>query len=215
MTTTTEQVLKQLNWRYATKEFDPARKISAGDWASLEEMLVLTPSSYGTQPWKFLVITDQATKDQLVPFSWGQKQVADCSHHVVFTIRKNLDINYIDIYINRIAEVRGTTPESLAGFRKLLVGNLIEGPRNKWVNEWAARQVYIALGNFMTCAALLGIDTCPMEGLEPDKYDEALGLEAAGLSTVVACPAGYRLATDKYAALPKVRFKKEDVIARI
>ena len=215
MTTTTEQVLKQLNWRYATKEFDPARKISAGDWALLEEMLVLTPSSYGTQPWKFLVITDQATKDQLVPFSWGQKQVADCSHHVVFTIRKNLDINYIDIYINRIAEVRGTTPESLAGFRKLLVGNLIEGPRNKWVNEWAARQVYIALGNFMTCAALLGIDTCPMEGLEPDKYDEALGLEAAGLSTVVACPAGYRLATDKYAALPKVRFKKEDVIARI
>jgi nitroreductase len=83
------------------------------------------------------------------------------------------------------------------------------------VNEWAARQVYIALGNFMTSAAMLGIDTCPMEGIQPEKYDEVLGLEKLGLATAVACPAGYRLATDKYAALPKVRFRNEDVITRI
>jgi nitroreductase len=211
----TDQLLNQLKWRYATKQFDPAQKISPGDWAALEEAMVLTPSSYGVQPWKFIVITDQAVKDQLVPFSWNQKQVADCSHHVVFAIKKNLTEADIDTYISRIAEVRGVTAESLDGYRGFILGDIIHGERGKWVNEWAARQVYIALGNFMTSAALLGIDTCPMEGLQPDKYDGVLGLEKLGLATVVACPAGYRLATDKYAALPKVRFRNEDVITRI
>jgi nitroreductase len=214
-TATRDQILNQLKWRYATKQFDPARKISDEDWAALEEVLVLTPSSYGAQPWKFFIITDPATKEKLVPYSWGQRQVADCSHHVVFTIHKNIGKKHIDAYIKRIAEVRGGTPESQAAFREMVVSDIVEGPRSQWVNEWAARQVYIALGNFMTSAALLGIDTCPMEGMEPDKYDEVLGLEKLGLSTIVACPAGYRLATDNYASLPKVRFRKEDVIVRI
>ncbi len=214
-TVTTDQLLTQLKWRYATKQFDPAQKISPGDWAALEDALVLSPSSYGLQPWKFIVITDQAVKDQLVPFSWGQKQVADCSHHVVFAIKKNLTEADVDTYVRRIAEVRGVTVESLEGFRGYIVADVIKGPRSASVNEWAARQVYIALGNFMTSAAMLGIDTCPMEGIQPEKYDEVLGLEKLGLATAVACPAGYRLATDKYAALPKVRFLNEDVITRI
>lgn len=210
-----DHLLRQLEWRYATKQFDPLRKISSEDWAALEDALVLTPSSYGAQPWKFFVITDQATKERLVPFSWGQRQAADCSHHVVFAIYKDFGKEQIDAYMRRIVEVRGGTPESHLPFRRMLMSDIVEGSRAQWVNEWAARQVYIALGNFMTSAALLGIDTCPMEGLQPDKYDEVLGLEKLGLSTVVACPAGYRLAADKYAALPKVRFLKEDVIVRI
>nr|WNX93918.1 NfsB2 [uncultured bacterium] len=214
-TASCEQVVKQLKWRYATKQFDPALKITPQDWDALEEVLVLTPSSYGAQPWKFIVVTDQATKDKLVPFSFGQRQIADCSHLVVFAIRKDMDHSHVDTHIKRIAEVRGGSHEALAPLRKMIVGDVIEGPRGKAVNEWATRQVFIALGNFMTSAALLGIDTCPMEGFQPDKYDDALGLTAFGLASVVACCAGYRDPRDKYAAMPKVRFPKDDVIVRI
>ncbi len=214
-TATCEQVLKQLKWRYATKRFDPARKIAPEVWEALEEVLVLTPSSYGAQPWKFIIVADQATKEKLLPVSYGQKQIVDCSHLVVFAIRKDVDGDHIDSHLKRIVEVRGGSHEALAPLRKIMIGDVVEGERGKNVNEWATRQVYIALGNFMTSAALLGIDTCPMEGFQPDKYDDVLGLTSFGLASVVACCAGYRDAGDKYAAMPKVRFHKDDVIVRI
>jgi len=210
-----EVLLQQLQWRYATKKFDSTKKIPAADWQALEETLVLTPSSYGLQPWKFIVITDQATKEKLVPVSWGQRQLADCSHVVVFTIKKDLSAADVDRYLERIAAVRGGTAASLSTFRKMIVSDVIEGPRGKTVNEWAARQVYIALGNFMTSAAMLGIDTCPMEGIEPEKYDAILGLPARGLATMVGCVAGYRAADDKYATIPKVRYPHEAMIEHI
>jgi len=207
-----DTLLDQLRWRYATKKFDSIRKISDTDWKTLEEALILTPSSFGLQPWKFIVVTDQKTREALVPFSWGQRQVADCSHFVVFAIKTNLSLDDIDAYVRRIAEVRGVTPESLSSYRQLMVGKIIDGPLKSHVNAWAQRQAYIALGNFMTSAALLGIDTCPMEGFEPAEYDRILGLAARGLSATVACPAGFRAEDDNYAALPKVRFRAEDVI---
>ncbi|MEI6083552.1 MAG: NAD(P)H-dependent oxidoreductase [Verrucomicrobiota bacterium] len=208
-------LLQQLQWRYATKKFDSTQKIPATHWQALEEALVLTPSSYGLQPWKFIIITDQSTKEKLVPVSWGQRQVADCSHVVVFAIKKNLSAADVDRYLERIAEVRGGTAQSLATYRKMMVSDVIDGPRSKIVNEWATRQAYIALGNFMTSAAMLGIDTCPMEGLEPDKYDAILGLPARGLATVVGCVAGYRAADDKYATLAKVRYPHDSMVERI
>lgn len=207
----TQNLLQQLRWRYATKKFDPTKKIAAADWAALEEALVLTPSSFGLQPWKFIVITDSATKEKLVPASWGQKQLAEASHVVVFAIKKNLGAAEVDRFLQRTVEVRGGSLEALAGYRNMMTGFLAKTN----VQDWATRQVYIALGNFMTSAALLGIDACPMEGLEPAKYDELLGLPARGLATVVACVAGYRAADDKYATLPKVRFQHGDVIERI
>src|SRR5213083_2154791 len=82
-----DQLLTQLNWRYATKEFDPARRISPEDWATLENALILSPSSYGLQPWKFLVITDQKVREQLFPATFNQRQVLDCSHYLVFAVR--------------------------------------------------------------------------------------------------------------------------------
>ncbi|HUE72975.1 MAG TPA: NAD(P)H-dependent oxidoreductase [Pirellulaceae bacterium] len=209
------ELLEQLRWRYAVKRFDPTRKIAADDWRALEEALVLTPSSYGLQPWKFFVICDQPLKDQLVPLSWNQRQLADCSHVVVFAIKADLAAADIDRYLARMAEVRGIAVEQLAGFRKQLMSSFAPPPAEFNVNEWAVRQVYIALGNFMTSAAVLGIDTCPMEGIEPIKYDDLLGLRAKGYATAVVCVAGYRAADDKYAALPKVRFKHEDVIEHL
>jgi len=209
---TKEQLLSQLNWRYATKQFDPTKKIPVDVWKALEESLVLTPSSFGLQPWKFIVITDPALKETLKGHSWGQAQVTDCSHHVVFAARTEVNEAYIDKFLQRTVEVRGGAVDSLKGYRDMMVGNLIHGPRAQAIREWAANQVYIALGNFMTSSAVLGIDTCPMEGIDPAKYDEILGLAPLGLHTVVACAAGYRATGDKYATLPKVRFPHSDVI---
>ena len=210
-----ETLLTQLRWRYATKQFDPTRNISAADWQTLEESLVLTPSSFGLQPWRFVVVTNQAMREKLVPASWGQRQIADASHLVVFAIKKAIGAREADHYLGRMAEVRGVSTESLNSFRDVLVGFLGQ-PADKFnPDQWSARQTYIALGNFMTSAALLGIDTCPMEGIEPARYDEILGLAAQGYGTVVVAAAGYRTATDKYATLPKVRFTAEEVITHV
>ena len=209
-----DTLLAQLHWRYATKKFDPARKIADADWAALEQALILTPTSYGLQPYKFLVLTDPALRAQLVPASWGQTQPVDCSHYVVFAARAGNTEADVDRYIARMAEVRGVAAETLAGFKKILMGDVVHGARGQAALEWAARQAYIALGNFMTAAALVGVDTCPMEGFEPPRYDEILGLPAQGFHAVVACAAGYRAADDKYAALPKVRFSASELIDR-
>lgn len=212
---TEDELVARLRWRYATKLFDPLRKIPEASWSALEETLVLTPSSYGLQPWKFLIITNQEVREQLVPHSWGQRQVADCSHLVVMTVKRKLSIEDIDAHIARVAGVREVAVEALAGFRKSMIRDLVDGPRSHHIHEWAVRQAYIALGSFMTSAALLGIDACPMEGFMVDKYDDLLGLEPQGLTTGVVCPAGYRAENDRYASLPKVRFLKEDVVLRI
>lgn len=211
---TTEQLLGNLQWRYATKSFDVARDIPEATWDGLEESLVLTPSSFGLQPWRFLVLKDRSRREPLVRHAWGQRQVADSSHLVVFCIRVNLGAAEIDAYLERIREVRGTPLEKLEGFRRTMVGALVEGGVRPVINEWATRQVYIALGNFMTSAALVGVDTCPLEGFEPAKFDEVLDLSRSGLGSVVCCAAGYRLPDDRHATLPKVRFRRTDVIER-
>ncbi len=211
-TITGVSLLQQLNWRYATKKFDPTRKVPSADWAVLEEALILTPSSYGLQPWKFIVVTDPALKTKLRPASWNQAQVEDCSHLVVFTAKQDITESDVDRFIARTAEVRGVSVESLAGYRGYMVGDLVNGARHATIQEWAARQTYIAMGNLLTSAAVLGIDACPFEGLEPAKYDEILGLKGTGYATVAACPLGYRAGDDKYASTPKVRFEARDVI---
>jgi nitroreductase len=207
-----DTLIKALNWRYATKAFEPTRKVSDADLNTLLQSLVLTPSSFGLQPYRFLVVTDPALRARLREASWGQGQVTDCSHLVVFLARQQMTEADVDHYIARIAQVRGDRPENLAAYRGMMVGTLVTGPRAATVPEWAARQAYIALGQFMASAALLGLDTCPMEGLDPKKYDEILGLESTPFRTVVACPVGYRAEGDKYAALAKVRFPAEELV---
>ncbi len=211
----TEQLLADLNWRYATKVFDATAKIPAHVWTALEKSLVLTPTSYGLQPYKFLVVQDAAVRAALLPQSWGQKQVVDCSHYVVFLARTEMKEADVDKFILRTTQIRGVTTESLGGYRGMMVGDVVNGPRGKAAHQWAARQCYIALGNIMTCAAVLGVDACPMEGIVPAEYDTILKLEGTGYKTVVACAFGYRAATDKYATLPKVRYETKDVIQHV
>ncbi|MBL9134652.1 MAG: NAD(P)H-dependent oxidoreductase [Verrucomicrobiales bacterium] len=201
-----------LRWRYAVKAFDATKTIEPGVWEALEESLVLTPSSFGLQPWLFLILTDRVLRERLVAHAWGQRQVVDCSHFVAFCARTDLGEKEIDEYLQRIQTVRGTPLDRLAGLRNIMVGALLKGPMKSEIKDWAARQSYIALGNFMTAAAMLGVDTCPMEGFDPVKFDEILELGPRGLTCVVCCAAGFRSADDRYASVPKVRFERGRVV---
>jgi nitroreductase len=207
------ELLKALNWRYATKSFDTARKIPASTWDVLEEALRLTPSSYGLQPWKFLVIQDAPLREQLRAASYNQRQVTECSHFVVFTHTPELLDSDVDKFLDAFASARGIPRPALDGYRKIIMGD-VHGHRKPFLTEWTRHQCYIALGNFMTSAALMGVDTCPMEGLVPAKFDEVLGLGTTRFRTVVACAAGYRSAEDKTAGAAKVRYPKSEIIER-
>lgn len=214
MNLTSQDLLAALRWRYATKQFDASRKISPEVWDAFEESLVLTPSSFGLQPWKFLVVADPSVRAQLMAESWGQSQVTDASHFVVLAARTDLVLPDIEAWVSRMAEVQGKTAESLESMKGMIAG-FAERMSVEERHAWNARQVYIALGQLMTSAALLGIDTCPMEGISPPAYDRLLGLENSGYATAVACALGYRSEGDKYATAPKARFERTAVIEHI
>jgi nitroreductase len=211
-TLSTNALLARLHWRYATKRFDPAKKIHATIWSALEQALVLSPSSYGLQPYRFIVIADPELRKKLRTVSWDQSQVTDASHFVVFASKLAITEADVERFLDLIAETRSTDRSALQGYHDMMVGDLVKGPRSAWVKEWAARQVYIALGNLLTSAALLGVDACPIEGLDPARYDEILGLSAIGYRTTNVCALGYRADDDKYAVAKKVRYPCDELI---
>ncbi len=214
MPATPADVLTPLRRRYATKAFDPARTIDPATWAALEEAAVLAPSSYGLQPWNFIVVTDPAVRKQLHPASWNQAQILDASHLVVFAAKNPPTAADVERHVANAEAVRGQPAGSLDALRQMILGSLTRmTPAD--AHAWAARQCYIALGVFLSAAAHLGVDACPMEGFQPDKYDDILGLSAKGLKSVVIATAGYRSATDKYAAAAKVRFPVDEVVIRV
>ncbi len=212
MTLPSTELLDALRWRYATKQFDPGRAIPADTWAALEQALVLTPSSYGLQPWKFLVIDDPALRAELRPHSWNQPQITDASHLVVFLARRTIEPGDLDRLIAATSEARDVPVDQLEFYRQMMQKDLVDGPRSAAIASWASDQVYIALGNFMTAAALLQVDTCPIEGFSPPDYDRLLGLEDSPYRSAVVCAAGYRDPADKYASLAKVRYPLGEVI---
>ncbi len=208
-----KELTDTLEWRYATKVFDPSRQISAADWAALLEALRLSPSSLGLQMWKFIDVQNPALRAQLKTLSWDQGQVTDASHYVVFCARKDFTPADAQRHLERIAAVRGVTMESLEGYRQVIMG-LAGSKSPDAMKAWLERQVYIALGFMMSAAAELRIDTCAIEGISDTKeYDKLLGLEDSPYYTLCALALGYRDAeADKYAAAPKVRYELADVV---
>ena len=206
-----EVIHHQLNWRYACKKFDPTKKIREADWNILAESLRLSASSYGLQPWKFVIVQNPEIRKQLLPVSWGQTPVTDASHYVVLTYKEKMDEAHIDHFIHDVAQTRGIDPTTLKGYKDVMMGDLVTGPRSEIINWWAQRQVYIAMGTILTTAAMMNIDTLPMEGLDPIAYDKILGLEGSGYKTVAAVACGYRADDDKYQFAKKVRFSNKDV----
>jgi len=202
-----------LQWRYATKIFDSKQSIPAETWSALIDSLVAAPSSFGLQPWKFILVESSDVRSQLREVSWGQAQVTDADKLVVFAARTDMTPADTERWITRLASVHGQQLDELAGLGKVINGFC----NNMTVEErhaWNVRQTYIALGQFMAAAAMVGVDTCPLEGLDPKSYDKILKLEESGYATCVACAAGYRSPEDKYASRPKARFMTDEVIER-
>jgi nitroreductase len=211
---TPAQFLASLEWRYATKAFD-TRKLPEATWAALEESLRLTPSSYGLQPWKFIVVNDPALRAKLRPVSWNQSQVTDASHLVVFARRTEVTETDVNEFFNQMVSERHADATKLEPYRQMMLGGVVKGKDASAQKDWAARQLYIALGQLMGAAAAMAIDTCPLEGIDPDAYTEILGLKGTGYEVVVACAVGYRSAEDKYAGMKKIRFPAARVISRV
>jgi nitroreductase len=160
-------------------------------------------------------VRDAGVLAKLPAASWNQTQPVDCSHYVVFAQRVDLSVADVDHFVARIAEVRGVSIESLEGYRGFMLNTQKAATEQGWVNPWSARQVYIALGQAMAAAALMGVDTCPLEGIEPKKYDELLGLPSEGYTSLCGLAFGYRSQEDKYAGTPKVRFPLEEVFKTV
>lgn len=200
-----QTILEALNWRYAVKKFDSQKKIPGEQWGILMESMRLAPSSYGLQPWKFVLVENTELRLALRKVSRDQSQVTDCSHFVVFQALEKLTSKEVDDHLSRVAEVREVPVESLEAYRQGMIETLIEGPRGKTIEFWAQRQAYLPMGFAMHAAALLHIDTCPMEGLQAAEYDRILS-PAPNYKTIAALAFGYRDVSDKYSHLKKVRF---------
>ncbi|MGZ3702854.1 MAG: NAD(P)H-dependent oxidoreductase, partial [Bdellovibrionota bacterium] len=184
----------------------------AADWQTLKHSLVKAPSSYGLQPWKFLVVETPALREKLKPASWGQTQITDASHLVVLLARDSVGEEDVARYIQRIAQVRGVAADTLSGFRDMMIGTFTKNmPKEKHLG-WAQRQAYIAMGFLLESAALLRIDATPMEGFDPAAYDQILGLEGKGWRSTAVVALGYRHKDDSYQDLKKVRYAEADVI---
>lgn len=207
------ELLDALNWRYAVKQFSDDI-IPDAVITDLVRATSLTPSCYGLQPYKIIQVNDLAIREKLLAHSWGQSKVAECSHLFVFAVSTAGIESIVDRYLHLQAHVNNQALSDLKDFRTYLIKTL-RGTSNEKVIEWSHRQAYIALGNLLTSAAVKEIDTCPLEGICPDGFDEVLGLRALDLTTSVVCTLGYRNAADMHALKTKIRFSKNDFLLEV
>jgi nitroreductase len=210
-----KNTIDALKWRYATKQFDPTKKLSKEQYEIVTEALRLAPSSFGLQPWKFIEVTNPEVRAKLREAAWGQPQITDAANLFVLAVNKNVNDAYVDTYIADIAKTRGMKIEDLKGFEDSIKGSIASKGGVEGVIQWSSRQVYIALGTLLTTAAVEGIDACPMEGFDSKKFDEILGLEKLGLESRVLATVGFRSEGDKAASYKKVRSAKEDVFIEL
>ena len=206
--------LQALNWRYATKNFDATKKIPAETLELLLEAARLAPSSFGLQPWKFVLVENAELREKLKAASWGQAQITDSSSVLVLCRKEAFGESDVQAYVEETAQTRGEAVENLEGYKQMMLGAL-KGKDAAAMATWSAEQVYLALGVLLSAAAVNGVDACPMEGFDPAQYDEILGLKEKGLRSVVICALGYRSESDKYSSAKKVRFSKETLVIRM
>lgn len=196
--------INAFKWRYACKAFDPEKMVSEDIIQRLKEGLNLTASSYGLQPFKFIVIKDKTKREALVEHSWNQRQVADASHLFIIAVRTDINEEFITDYINLISNQRGIPSDQLDAFKGMMMGSIMSKSSEDQY-AWAKNQAYITLGNLLLQCGLEEVDATPMEGFIPEKYDDILGLKDMNLRSVLACPVGYRADNDPYVSLKKVR----------
>lgn len=208
---TSEELLTHLNRRYATKHFDPTKKLNTQQIETLLESLRLSPSSFGLQGRWFVVVENTEIRNQLLPYSRNQKQVVESSHLIVICRRTDVDTDFIQRYINDMAITRGLPTEKLDWFKTMLLW-FLEAKDETSLNLWLTKQTYIAQWFLLSACALLEIDACPMEWFDTHKYDEILNLKKHNLASCVIVPIWFRIENDPYAAMKKVRFPLKDLV---
>lgn len=206
--------IKALEWRYATKKFDPEKALSTEKIEILKKAFNLTATSYGLQPLKLVVIKNKKLQEQLQSFSFNQKQVGTASHVLVICIEKVVGREFIENYFKRVKHVRETPEEILKPFKDFLIEDF-EAKASAEIAEWSINQAYLTLGNLLTVCAVEEIDACPMEGFQPEEYDKLLKLDEHNLRSVLVLPVGYRAEDDMFSNFKKVRRPLEDVIIEI
>ena len=206
--------LESLNWRYATKKFDANRTLTDVQVDQLLEAGNLAASSYGLQPYKLLVIKNQELQDQLVDHSYNQRQVADASHVIVIAVRTDVNADYISAYSDRVEKTRNLDAGTMDTSKNVMLGTIGKLSAED-LFRWSAKQTYIVLGTMMAAAAQMEIDTCPMEGFVPAKYDELLDLESKNLRSVLVLPVGYRAEDDVAQHQKKVRLPLDEIVVRV
>ncbi|MCL9807097.1 NAD(P)H-dependent oxidoreductase [Flavobacterium amniphilum] len=206
--------IENQNWRYATKKFDASKKITAEDLETLKEAIRLSTSSYGLQPYKVFIIEDPAIREQLKPVSWGQSQITDASQLVVFANYTKLDEKVIDTYVERISKTREVPTEAIQGYGDFMKSKIL-GLTPEEQAIWTSKQTYLALGNLINAAAELKIDATPMEGFEPEKYNDILNLNELNLNASLVATIGYRHEEDANQHVKKVRKSKEELFINL
>ncbi len=206
--------IDNLNWRYATKKFDESKRLSKEKIEVLKQAFNLTPTSYGLQTMKMVIISDSATKNKLVDLCYGQEQVKGASHVLAICIQTSVNEKDVDDYFDNIIDIRNTPEVVLSKYRTELK-DFINSKSEEGIESWCVKQAYIVLGNLITVCAVEGIDACPMEGFLPDKVDDLLELEKYNLKSVLLLPVGYRAKDDMFADLKKVRKDLSETIVEL
>lgn len=206
--------INNLNWRYATKKFDATKKVSKENLNLLLEATTLSASSYGLQPYKIIVIENPEIRAQLLPAAWGQSQITDASYLIVLANQTTFGEELIDDYITNVGNIREVSTEGLKGYADLMKSNFLPLSDEEKA-KWTAKQAYIALGNLLSAAADLKIDTCPMEGFDATQFNKILGFDKKALNTAVIVTVGYRSNEDQTQHNKKVRKSKENLITHI
>ena len=206
--------IQSLKWRYAVKKFDNNKTLSISQINTLKEAFNLTATSYGLQPLKLLVISNKDIQEKLVEHSWNQKQVVDASHLLVICVPKAFSQEEVENYFNLVQKIRQTPSEVINPFKEFLMGEINKKTQEELLT-WNKNQAYLALGNLLTVCALEKIDACPMEGFNPEKYDEVLNLEEKNLTSVLVLPVGFRAEDDYMKDLKKVRKDISEVTIEI
>ncbi|MDX2359795.1 MAG: NAD(P)H-dependent oxidoreductase [Crocinitomicaceae bacterium] len=207
-------IIDDLNWRYATKKFDPNKKISSETWAIIQESLRLVPTSYGIQAMKFILVESAEIREQLKEAAYGQTPITDASHLLVLCAFKELSEQHLDEYIQLTSNTRSidlASMDGFAGFLKSTVGKMSTEEQT----AWNSKQVYIALGQLLHTCATLKVDSLPMEGFNSERFNEILKLEEQNLTSVLVCPIGYRHADDATQASPKVRKSLDELFRKV
>ncbi len=206
--------LQNQQWRYSTKRFDPSRRISADHFEILKEAIRLSPSSYGLQPYKVLVIENALIRQELMAAAGNQSQITDASHLLVFANDVQFEAGRIDEYILNISVTREIPHENLSGYGQFMKSKLIP-LESRLKADWTSKQTYLALGNLLNAAAELKIDVTPMEGFDIEAFNKILNLNDQGFSASVIAAIGYRHEDDITQHHKKVRKSQEELFIYI